>query len=243
MNTVNWETLSRQNFVFENECWLTCGGGHCCSTDHPDFKFDFLPTKGTTLLYMEAEYEWQKVNGLILHDPVHTVSLNFGGKNPLKVLNTPCHLLGQCEGIVSKPLLCKLYPFLPILSLSGELEDIIPASIFDFNFSLINGQETPCTVWGKRGYYMEMWRKNTEILELLNTPYIIFYLRAAYHFANSYRTKFKNFSNKTGLSGVEFWKKWEFRYLSGALIDKVTLTENIHKDYKALIHIYGDFGI
>jgi hypothetical protein len=242
---VAWGSIHSQSFVVEDRCWTTCNGGFCCSNNHPDFQFQLIPTHGTTIIYLEDEYEWLSRHGTVpgpenLGAVPNTLSFDFGGPRPLSVIQIPCHLLGLCQGVIDKPLLCKVYPMLPILGIEGTLEDICPASIFELTMSLI-GTQSPCTVLFKRKHYFDLWKNSPEWLDSLRHPYLILYLKAAQHFADVYRMKFESNTKLRGLTGKDFWKRWELQYLSGQLVDPDLLAERIRGTYDQLVERYGEF--
>jgi hypothetical protein len=240
---VAWEKIHAETFLLEDQCWKTCNGGFCCSNNHPDFNFQLIPTHGTTLLYMEEEYRWLAENRKVfdprtLEGTPNQVSIDFGGPIPLSLVQMRCSLLGKCQGVIDKPLLCKLYPMLPILGIDGDLEDIAPASIFELTM-LLEKMKTPCTVVDKKQHYLQKWRNAPEQLESLNHPYIILYLQAAKHFAAIYSEQLQANEALRGLSGKHFWGMWEIEYLMGSLMDGDLLAEKIRQTYEALLDRYG----
>jgi hypothetical protein len=204
-----------------------------------------IPTQGTTIIYLEEEYEWLRGHGTV-PDPHTTgsvgniLSFEFGGPRPLSVVQMPCRLLGMCHGVIDKPLLCKVYPMLPILGTRGDLEDIYPASIFELTMS-IHGVGTPCTVFAKRAHYLDLWKNAADRLDALRHPYVILYLQAAKHFSDIYRMRFESNARLRSLTGKEFWKRWELQYLGGQFFDRDLFAERIRKSYDELVQHYGAF--
>jgi hypothetical protein len=245
LEPVAWEKIHSQSYLFEDRCWTTCNGGFCCSNNHPDFQFQLIPTNGTTIIYIEDEYDWLSRNGTV-PDPQTTgtvpnqLTFDFGGPRPLSLVQLPCRLLGMCQGVIDKPLLCKIYPMFPVLGIDGDLEDICPASIFELTMSLI-GAPTPCTVFAKRKHYFDLWKKAPERLEALRHPYLILYLQAAKHFSDIYRARLDSNAKLRGLTGKEFWKRWELQYLGGALFDGDLFGERVRSTYDDLVRRYGEF--
>ncbi len=242
---VPWERMRREQFLLENECWLTCNGGFCCSNGHPDFQFQLIPTNGTTILYMEDEYDWLAREGKV-PDPgtpgglTNLVSIDFGGPRPLSLVQMPCRLLGKCQGKIDKPLLCKLYPMLPVLGVDGSLEDIAPSSIFELTMQ-VRGMRTACTVVDKKRQYWDRWKNAPEHLESLRHPVIILYLQAAKHFAEIYSEKLRASDALDGLNGKQFWRMWELEYLMGGLMDADLLASRVRQTHDELVERYGDF--
>jgi hypothetical protein len=204
-----------------------------------------IPTHGTTIIYLESEYDWLSRHGTIpgphnIGSMPNSLRFDFGGPQPISLVQMPCHLLGLCKGVIDKPLLCKLYPMLPVLRTDGSLEDLCPASIFDLTMA-IKGIQTPCTIVAKKAMYMSRWRAAGTPLESLRHPYLILYLRAASHFANIYAQKLRADRRLMSLAGRDFWRRWELQYLSGQLIDLQLLSESIRRTYDQLVGHYGEF--
>jgi hypothetical protein len=242
---VPWDVIHRQTFLLEDNCWLTCNGGFCCSNNHPDFQFRLIPTHGTTILYMEDEYDWLLRHGKVFAPDTpegiaNTVSLDFGGPRPLTVVQMPCRLLGKCQGVIDKPLLCRLYPMFPILDVEGNLQNIVHSSIFELTMAL-KRIKTPCTVVDKRQHYLKKWQNSPSHLQVLKHPYILFYLQAAGHFTDVYRQRFEANAELRGLSGKEFWQAWELEWLLGNLIDADELAGRVLTSYQNLVVRYGNF--
>ena len=207
---------------------------------------------------MESEYEFHREHGLVLEHteggtPPHEIEFDFGGARPLKLIQTPCHLLGKCDGIVDKPLLCKLYPFLPIPGVNGGLNGLVSASIFELTFEFLAGRTdadiklpvlqdgSPCTVKLKANDYSTAWRKIPTLLDALRHPYIIFHLQSAKLFAENYMSKLSQCDALAGMEGRDFWKRWELQYLSGKLVDGQKLREEMLLVYNELVQCYGEF--
>jgi hypothetical protein len=240
---VPWAQIHGETFLYEDQCWTTCNGGFCCSNNHPDFQFQLIPTHGTTILYMEEEYAWLARHAKVPDPqefPPNQVALDYGGPRPLTLIQMPCRLLGKCHGVIDKPLLCKIYPMLPVLSIDGKLEDIVSASIFELTM-LLRGIKTPCTVVDKTRHYVQKWQKRPEALAALNHPYIILYLQAARHFGEIYAEKLHSNETLRGLNGKTFWQTWEIEFLLGNLVDGPKLAEKVLQTYDSLVERYGHF--
>lgn len=242
---VPWAEIHGQRFLHEDQCWTTCNGGFCCSNNHPDFQFQLIPTNGTTIIYLEEEYAWMSRHGTVptqdsFGTVANTLSFDFGGPQPLSLIQLPCRLLGKCQGVIDKPLLCKIYPMFPVLGIDGQLEDICASSIFELTMAL-KKFPTPCTVVDKRKIYLDRWRARPDILESLRHPYLILYFQAAKHFAGIYAEKLLASDKLRDLTGKEFWKTWELEYLLGELFDATQFATKVRDTYEQLVAHYGSF--
>lgn len=233
-----WERLSEAEFIFENGCWKACDS-FCCRWCHPDFNFKIIPGGGT-LFYMEEEYSFMSRYKLMGEAPVYTMSLGYGGKKALKLFYKHCDDCDNCNKLFSRSLYCKLYPFLPVFDIDGNIKDVKYISVYDVTLNIIKGS-TPCSVTAKRESYMDMWKKAPEALKLLKEPYVLFNLRIADLVHDNY---VKTLSAQTGLISMDhkdFWRRWEMEYLAGRLVDQTELSKEAASLYKDMALKYGEF--
>ena len=237
-----WEQIESTVFAWEDNCWLTCGG-YCCGTTHPEeFQFRILPLDASAIVYLGDEYDWMEKNGKAPPPDMRKREFvfDFGGPKPLRMVVVDCHLKGLCAGCVIKPLQCRIYPFIPIFDLEGELQDLYPGSMYDLTFS---GSEdrTPCTVWhSKRDSYLERWRSAKEV-EVLKHPLLMFYFAAYKIFADIYLEMLGKDESIADLKGAEYWSRWEMLYLGRKLFDAPRLRRDIHALYLDYRERFGDF--
>lgn len=246
MNTisrVNWDLVHGQEIFKADGCWQTCNGGFCCSNAcHPDLEFQFIPTHGTTLIYLDQEYDHLRRAGRAPNEGVKELIFDFGCPSPLRLIHVPCSLLGQCSKTLERPLICKLYPFIPILDQDGNFEDLRPASIFDLTMSI--RQETiPCSMLKHRKWFEALWSDSIGLIQVMRHPYLIFYSRAVKHFSDIYSQKLLQEDGLSSLAGPFFWKRWEIDYLTGKLIDGNALKERLREDYLQLQARYPGFDL
>lgn len=240
-----WSRIHSNTFVYEDRCWETCSG-FCCANSHPDFTFRLiLAHQGQTILYIGDEYDWFESRGQIpSSDPTDfrptPITFDFGGPHPLELVPLPCKHLGLCDGQFEKPFLCKIYPFLPILGLDGTLEDVLPGTIFDLTFPVVE-TKSPCSLLAKKDQYLNRWRTDPQLLDSLRHPFIILYSQAAGAFADIYTRKLTEDAKLKGLRGPDFWRVWELRYLGGYLFDKEEFRQRVYGIYAALAKTFGPF--
>lgn len=240
---VPWEFIHSQKFFTIDKCWTKCGGGFCCSNNYSYFStLRFIPTQGTTILYMEDEYNYLFQKGKAHPGQRRILSLDFGAEKPLRVIYVTCQYMGHCKDIIEPPLLCKLYPLIPIISIDGDIEALYEASIFELTFK-IRGKNSPCAIKKECAHFYNQWNSESPLLQLLRHPYIILYLKAAKSFADIYTQKLKMNTRLMNLKEEDFWQEWEFYYLSGQLIDIDLLKQEVAEVYRELKQKYVDFSL
>ncbi len=238
---IDWTSVRAFLPVYESECWLTCNGGFCCSNNHPDFSFRFITKEGTDIIYLPLEFEFMQRHHKVPSQPKKVMELEFAPGHSVALVTFPCKHLGLCHGIIDKPLLCRMYPFIPVFDPSGEFDHLVEGSVFDVTFAAI-GKASPCTVRLAGERYSRFYAALPDTSPLRH-PYFIFYSRVVLHLANALRAGVTASQKLAGLSGKDFWKTWEFMYLAGMLFDWDILKASIRNDYQAVRAAFPDFDI
>jgi len=239
----DWNALSAETFILEPGCWETCGG-YCCSFDLPELAFQIIPHgKRQTILLLGQEYDHWRSAGhspeLLLGSPSPTeFRFDFGGPAPLRIVFLTCPLQGGCGRLPLKPLLCKLYPHLPVLDAAGNLEDVIDGSVFELTLSALDMPHR-CTLVSRREAYRRQWKDSPETLAPLAFPYYMFYSQAAAEFVRFMTAALRSREDLKAKSGRDFWQFWELLYLSRQLVDASGLRAAIKARFDALCDVHG----
>lgn len=224
-----WKRVSEAEFITEDGCYKKCGS-FCCRWNSADMPFRIIP-KGGTLFYMPKEYEYLKVYAKVPSAAPYNMSICFNkDKPPVKVYYRHCSDDNGCNILFSRSLFCKLYPFLPVFDIDGEITDVKYISVYDITAELI-GYETPCFVKGMKDKYKTLWSLGGGNADLLREPYVLFHLMAASLLHDNYVRKLSSMNNLISLKVPDFWKKWEKEYLSGFLIDKDMFSSSLNNLY------------
>jgi hypothetical protein len=243
---VDWRTIHSRPLIAVPDCWKLCGGGFCCSSTHPDLLFRLIPRSGTgtVVIYLEDEYAWLRANGHIVCGEeegaaIPAFEFDFGGPSPLILRHARCGYLGRCTGLITKPLLCRAYPFIPVFGLDGDLDDVLPASIVDATLEMKEGRR-PCPIDDRKRLETAL-EKDAALSGALRHPYIILHTQAAAAFMASYRERLLGWEGFHNLSGPEFWQAWEMAYLGRRLVDRDTVAARVLNVYHALAARHGEF--
>lgn len=227
-----WEKIFNTEFIFEKGCYSTCSS-HCCKWDTPDLPLTIIP-KGGTLFYLPKEYAYISKYGKITEIPPYKMKTKLFDKE-LFIYYKHCNDDANCNIKFSRSLYCKLYPFIPVFDIEGNLLDLKFISIYDVTYDFI-GQKSPCYVKDLKAKYIDLWSKEDSNIHLLKNPYTLFYLMVGNLIHDNYVETLKSNNKLINLQGKEFWKKWEKLYLAGRLINKNKLEKGIEK-------LYNDFSI
>ena len=100
-------------FVNFPKCYESCGG-YCCK-GFKNANFKFFDGSYVALPLLEKEFnEYKKSGGIIGLEEAKKIE-EFKLKNGaiLRIFWLHCSLVGLCNPHQNRPLICKLYPFLP----------------------------------------------------------------------------------------------------------------------------------
>jgi hypothetical protein len=226
-NAIDWIQVHRNEYLFEDNCWAKCKSSFCCTNRHDDFNFIAIRQGECSIHYIENEYEFLSQKGLAPEKGVKETLFDYGGQKPLRVVNAICEKQGQCVGTYTKPLICRLYPFLPILDKSGALIDLQALSLFDQAMPF-SGSVASCHIHSQKQKYLNLWQSNPAILApIVAQPRLRLYLLAAAYFSSIYQKKMALSEQLKGRRKKEFWYIWEREFLTGQLIDKEELARKL----------------
>ncbi len=228
-----WRDIEAIAFIKQHGCWNDCGGGRCCSNNIPELDFKFIHKNGTNIIYMDGEWNYLSHHGLVPSSSIQTHSLDFGGPQPLRIHQARCSLLGLCEGKLSKPLLCRTYPYVPQMDEAGNLLGLLPGSIFDLTAQTF-GFDLPCSVSKGRQQTLEDWRGDADIMDIFTHPNVHFTLLVARAFAECYVSRLSNENRLAGLQGAAFWRTWEMLYLRRKFFDVSVLKDAATRAFKVI---------
>jgi hypothetical protein len=245
---VDWQILHERPLIAVDDCWKRCDG-FCCANSHPDFVFRLLPAggKGTVVAYLEDEYAWMKASGRTVCGEedgreIQPMVFDFGGPKPLVLRHAPCGHLGRCNDVCTKPLLCRTYPFLPVLGLDGAVAEVLPASIVDYTVRLKEGRD-PCPLEADPGARLlhDALAGDAQLAAALAHPRLILATQAAKAFTESYAERFAAWNAKAALTGQAFWQAWEMQYLGRRLVDREAVAAHLRETHAALVARYGEY--
>ncbi|MEO5336045.1 MAG: hypothetical protein H7841_03980 [Magnetospirillum sp. WYHS-4] len=245
---VDWHTIHSRPLISVPDCWKGCGG-FCCSNSHPDFRFRLLPNggQGTIVVYLDDEYAWLKANGHRIcgedeGKEIQPMIFDFGGPRPIMLRHVPCRHLGRCNELFTKPLLCRTYPFVPVIGVDGAIEEVVPAAILDATFELKEGLSL-CPLNDAPGPTLirEALAGDDALAQALRHPLIVLHTQGIKAFWDSYREKLLAWDGFGNLSGQAFWQAWELAYLGRRLVDRDKVAAHLRHVHGALVARHGDY--
>ncbi|MFK7959747.1 MAG: hypothetical protein AB8G96_04410 [Phycisphaerales bacterium] len=242
---IDWPRLYGHALTYVEQCWekYECGS-YCCCTNHEDFTFRFIQSGQAwlPLLPMEKTY-LESIDKLQDDGPGHMrrYAIEFSPGREAAIYMMRCRNAGNCRHCEHRPLICRIYPYFPVPSPGGDIERLMPSSIFDVAMHL-KEQAIGCPILAEPRPDLEQ-----QVLErygvLFEHPHIIFGFRAA---ATMMDVMVEHLRRDHGeilrAETGEFWSQWEMLFLTGALFPKDVLAARIRADYEAVAAVWGDFA-
>jgi len=240
-----WEQLHHTSFPSVPNCWEKCGGGFCCNNRHELVKFRAIPSGRQSFPVMNGEYAYlhdAKSLGPEMISNTRTMSTVLSNGKTVSAHMVTCSQGGRCFSWEQRPLICKIYPFVPIPDLDGNITGFEVGSVFDIMFHLA-GIPSPCAVL--EGDCAQLKEKmKDEIGFIFTMPYFIFYFRAFGIIADQLRKGFSE--NYTGLPSADypkFFREFEILYMSQKVFSKENIKNELENLYSELEKKYGEFEI
>lgn len=223
-----WEYVYNTEFVAFKDCYLSGCGGYCC-----DISKDFSIISSITLPLLEEEYNYYRQKGGIqnINDfKKEEFILQNGKKFTLYYLI--CNCKGLCNPHSMRPLICRIYPFIPKVSFKGECEGFLYASLFDVIYNDLNH---PCTLAreNKEEIFITLQEK---LKPLLLKPKLIFAFKTI---EILYTHLLSRLNLNKDLSKCN--KRLEFLLLSRKAWKSEAFKHEISQAYEEIAKNFGDF--
>ena len=242
---IDWEKIhARESFIDLAGCWQRCDS-YCCKTNHPDFNFRFIRPGQVQLPLCPEEYRYlASIDCLPDPDPaaLSRHGVEFAPGQRAQVYMVRCDRGGDCRHPAQRPLICKIYPYLPVPDPSGRILALAPASVFDAARQTLDDykacpalrQETPA-----------MRQQALDNFPVLFThPHLIFYFRLAHELMNLMQSQLHtHHADILKLEPRQFFRKWEVLYMTGALLPGERVRKLAATHYQAVAAHWGDFRV
>ena len=238
-NSVDWKEVYSKDMIYAPNCWKTCEG-YCCKNFYGKYQ-SVLDNKGVALPMLESEYAHYKAIGGIENIPKpaqkRTFTLENGKSFNIYVLS--CTAGGLCNPHGHRPLICRIYPYFPVLNEHGDILDFEFAALMDLFYS--NPKKFhKCTLVRERDEQVKAdLRKN--IQPLLQDPEVIFVFMCLKALVD--RLKDKMDGHIDGLDDAQmkkFINKYEWMVLSGKPWRDSAFSQQISQIYERVKKAHGN---
>jgi len=226
---MNWNKIYKEELFTAKNCYLECGG-YCCNNFFGQY-YSILDKNNVVLPMSDDEYnEYKK----------HKVDNLKEKKYQIKIKDKEfifyllfCNEKGLCNPHQNRPLICKIYPYIPKVNLEGEVIGFNYASFMDLFYSAKDKHNCPLV-------FKDEKRIQDEIIK--NLPKLDAKMIFIFILLDKVMEKLKSYfpTNIDKLNQTELKKfilKFEMLLLTGKVFKKINI-EEIYEDVK---NIYGDF--
>jgi hypothetical protein len=217
IDPVDWKTIYSLNGIFEAGCWESGCAAHCCNYERVGRNFKIIKRINEVPLF-PGEYLYLKQNGKL--QPGSMIkTIHFSLKNGVRipvVLNW-CPHNGRCPEHDYRPVMCRMYPYFPLVDLTGRVKALERSIPYDLFWERL-GETLPCAI---RSLSLDSINSFLQIVVYLcMDPHNIFYLMAAH----IYKQQIEKGIRKSGLlksphSPDGFFANWEKLLLTNRLFD------------------------
>ncbi|WP_033069321.1 hypothetical protein [Thalassospira australica] len=241
----DWEQLHAFKLEF-GDCWKNCGS-YCCKTNHPQQDFSLMKQESAGMVFMSAEYDFL-ARHLRLQDGFeethrrHRFVFNEERNLAIEFDTAVCDLGGICSMFEYRPLICKFYPYYPVMSpVTREIDQFITGSLIDQYWEDLNIQH-PC--WLHRVKGDQVKQAVRAAASAMDHPYFVFCMGAAAIFVEHVTQRCRA-DHAELLQGDprQFFRQWEVLYLTMKMIDKKVLAADINDFYELVERAYGAFEL
>jgi len=232
-----FERIYSTDLVYVSDCWKLCGDAHCCNFQRYKSRFKIIGrTPFQELPLLPGEYEFLSSKGW----------LEQFGDFDHKVIEFPIdgHTL-KVESIVSRkpncacehgqrPLICRLYPLLPIFDVTGRFLGAEPLGIYE-EMERIAGLEKACRI---ESLPFDQINQFTSITSALGGNPVHLYYLEAYRVTKHHVAK--RLAEKYSSSEKDLFALFEMGFIRGTLIDSEQLRTDLSELARLFEETWGD---
>lgn len=238
MDKTDWSIIYKTEFVNAPECWKTCGG-YCCKNFYGEH-FNILDKQGVSLPLTESEFAYyQSIGGIdnITQPPKkRTFKLSNGKEFSIYLLS--CHCGGLCDPHGHRPLICRIYPYFPLVNASGEIEGFDYAALMDL-FYRDPDNNHKCTLVREQSIRIKK-ELSVSLKPLLQDPENVFIFICLRLLVARLKEKMGAYIDDLEESDKKrFIAKYEWMILSGKPWKDGQFSEQITQAYEAVKNAFG----
>lgn len=168
--TIDWDSLYRREYVSVPDCWKECGG-YCCNNFLAG-ELSLPESDKVVVPFLPGEYAHHVAAGGF-PQPGMTVTQHYvlPDGQPWDVHFLRCSAKGKCNANFVKPLVCRIYPYFPVVDLDGGIVDFEYCSLIDLFHPEVSVH--PCYIVREEGHAVQE-RLRVVLAEALVYPEIVF---------------------------------------------------------------------
>ncbi len=224
----DWDAIFRGEFVRRPHCWKTCDS-FCCKPTRVTQHFLFLRSRGVDLPHLPGEYHYLETTGHLQAGFADTFTrhrLRLPNGRTMPLYRAVCTLDGTCSDHRYRPLVCRVYPFMPVPTLDGDLERTEPTALIDIFWNALETSGHPCTITEMDADEWDAYRALCR--ELFKDPVNILYFKAASIYKNTIMDSVRRQYPELLEQPEEiFFSRWEKLLVMGKLYHPGEVLEKI----------------
>jgi Fe-S-cluster containining protein len=238
-NRVDWQTVYKTEYVKAPECWKTCGG-YCCKNFYGEH-FNILDKSGVSLPLLEKEYQYyQSIGGVSnITEPAKKRTFKLTNGKSFSIYLLSCHCGGVCEPHGHRPLICRIYPYFPIVDAHGTILDFEYAALMDL-FYRDPDKNHKCTLVREQSIRIKRGL-SINLKPLLRDPEVVFIFRCLKELVDRLKTKMDGYINTLDEKQLKkFIAKYEWMILSGKPWKDKAFAQRIDQIYDEVKAAFGN---
>lgn len=209
------------DLVYQPDCYKLCGDAHCCSFARHKQHFRILGKRQfQELPLLPGEYDFLAAQGYLRQFGEFERKASvyaLGDGRALYVDSIVSYRTGGCVcDHATRPVVCRLYPVLPVMDELGQLTGIEPFGVYE-ELEVIAQQEAACQIRSLPLAQLELWLAFSRALA--ESPLIAFHL-AAYRIAKRHVSERLAQARKPG---ENVFAQFEWALLRKRLFDHASL--------------------
>ncbi|MBX1886759.1 hypothetical protein [Campylobacter peloridis] len=184
-----FKKIHSMEFIFTKECYKTCNS-YCCK--NPYFKY-LSSAKSDNIVLPMLETEFLALDNQIQFKNTKNVIFALKNNKKIKIYFVECDFKGLCSPHNLRPLICKLYPYFPIVSNDGNFIRVRESTIYDLFYK--DEKNHPCTlIRTNKINVINQLKITTE--EIRKVPIMIFIFKSLQYIDEALQKYFKNIFGK-----------------------------------------------
>lgn len=214
INGIDWALIYQQRWVDVPDCWQTCGS-YCCQ-NFAGRHLNLLEKDAVSLPLTASEWHYYHAQGgirNITHPPKKRDFILANGRC-LSLYFLSCTCQGLCDPHSLRPLICRLYPYFPIVKADGTIEGFDYVALMDIFYQ--NPQQAhPCTLVRQQAEQVQAQLRR-DLPLLLSDPLMVFLCQLAKAFIDRFRAVLPmRLDTLDEPAKNQFYRQYEWYLLSG----------------------------
>lgn len=232
----SFERIYSTDLVYIKDCWKLCGDAHCCNFSRYKSRFRLISkTPFQEIPLLPGEYQFLEQNGWLTQFGDYDLKVTeYELSNMRLKIDSIISRRPNCAcDHATRPVVCRLYPLLPVFDIEGTCINTEPTGIFE-ELEQIAGLSPACQVHALP--FDEMEKFLTIAGELSKHPLLLFYLEA-------YRLTKRHISQRLAdaysAGGPDIFSVFESAFLRNRLIHQDTLRPQLDDLARQFVDYYG----